>query len=336
MSKKINPAKLGVFVLVALALGLATLAVISSGRLFKKTIPFVMYFDADCTGLKPGAPVLYRGVAVGQVTKIQLVFDSDRQDMFVPVCIEIDPNRFVLQGNSEHYPMMEDLIKKGLRAQLQTQSFVTGMLQVTLVTMPDIPVDLKGGNTGLREIPTAPALTQMLTNEIKDMNLSEMLTDMQDTLKSVKQITGSVHEQKLLENLSDVLDNLNTLSEELALDLPKVSEDLTKTSASVREFIERGSKVLTHAESLMANIDKQAPGILQGAKANTDKLQELQTALTQAVKQAEGMLANDSPLRFHMAAALDRYTKVATKLELLLDTIERNPEAFITGKPVQP
>ncbi|MDF3129748.1 MlaD family protein [Kiritimatiellaeota bacterium B1221] len=335
MSKKINPAKLGVFVLIAIVLGLTTLAVISSGQLFKKTIPFVMYFDADATGLKPGAPVLYRGVAVGQVTKIQLIFDSDLQDMLVPVHIEIDPNRFVLQGSSDHYPMMEDLINEGLRAQLQTQSFVTGMLQVMLVTMPEIPLELKGVNSEIREIPTAPALTQILTNEIKELNLSEMLSDMQETLKSAKQITENVRDEKLFENLSDVLENLNSLTEDLAVELPKVSKDITQTSTSIREFIERGSNVLSHAETLMTDIGKQAPGILQGAKANTDKLQELQTTLTSAVKQAEGMLAHDSPLRFHMAAALDRYTKVATKLETLLDTIERNPEAFITGKPEQ-
>lgn len=333
MSKQINPAKLGIFVLVAIGLGLGTLAVLSSGSLFKKTLDYVMVFDGDARGLKTGAPVLLKGVAVGQVSNIQLVVDATKNKTLVPVTVKLDPSRLIYIGELELEKSIQKAIDEGLRGQLQTQSFVTGMLEINLVRMPDSPANFHAEGYDLPEIPTLPPLTQILANEIKDLNLQEMLEDIRDTLDAAQTLTRKTRESQLVEKMAGTLAEMNALTQGLNRELPLLSKEILETTTSIRELSEQGKKVLTHTETMMAELEKSAPGLLKGAEGNTEKFLELQTALTHTLKEAEGVFAQDSPLRFHLANLLNRYSKVAVKMEMLLDTLENNPESILTGKP---
>jgi paraquat-inducible protein B len=53
----------------------------------------LLIFTGSLRGLSVGAPVLLRGIKIGQVLDIQLEFDSERLDFFIPVLIEIEPER---------------------------------------------------------------------------------------------------------------------------------------------------------------------------------------------------------------------------------------------------
>lgn len=312
MSKQINPARLGIFVLVAVGLGLGTLAVLSSGSLFKKTLDYVMVFDGDARGLKTGAPVLLKGVAVGQVTQIQLVVDTLKKQTVVPVTVSLDPSRLVYIGNMSPEASIDAAIAEGMRAQLQTQSFVTGMLEINLLRMPETEPVFRAVDGKLPEIPTVPPLTRILADELKDLNLRDILKDFRNTLSEI-----------------------NTLTLSLNKELPLLARDTLETSKSIRNLTEKAAGVLEHAESMMAELEKSAPGLLAGAEENSEKLKELQSVLMDTLKATESIIAQDSPLRYNAALALDRYTKVAAKLEQLLDALERNPESILTGKPLQ-
>lgn len=332
MSQKIHPAKIGTFVLVALALGLGTLAVVSSGRLFKKTVPFVIYFDGDCSGLKPGAPVLYRGVTVGQVTQIQLVFDEEHPDGLVPVYVQLDPSRIVIKGEA-HRPVMETRVAAGLRAQLQAQSFVTGLLQVALVHLPETPIRYRGNEPEIGEIPSAPAMAQLLMEQMKGMNFADMLVDTRETLSEIRQLALTAREDKLLENMNTLMQSLQQSTESLEKTVSALAADLKKTSLSTRETLGKGNQIIERADKMLAAVEKATPDLLSSTQVNADKLQQLQETLIETLKEAEGMLAQDSPLRYHLAELLHRYSKVAAKLEVLLDNLETRPESILTGKP---
>ena len=70
MSKKANPTIVGLFILVALALGIGGTILFNSSRMFTTTHKFILYFDTGVAGLAPGAPVKFRGVTVGQVVQV--------------------------------------------------------------------------------------------------------------------------------------------------------------------------------------------------------------------------------------------------------------------------
>ncbi|HSU89803.1 MAG TPA: MlaD family protein, partial [Sporolactobacillaceae bacterium] len=72
MGKRVNPALIGTFVLGAIGLIVTAVVIFGSGRLFRKSHEFVIYFGGDINGLRVGAPVKFKGVEIGQVKKIRL------------------------------------------------------------------------------------------------------------------------------------------------------------------------------------------------------------------------------------------------------------------------
>ena len=93
-----------------------------------------MFFEGSVKGLQIGAPVVFRGVQIGHVTDIVLRVNKKDLTAFVPVYIEIYPQKIVPIGDKPSYDQqyLQALIEKGLRAQLQLQSFVTGQLMVNI------------------------------------------------------------------------------------------------------------------------------------------------------------------------------------------------------------
>ena len=139
MSKKANPTLIGVFVVGALVLAVAGVLVFGRGNLFSEKRRYVLFFDESIKGLTVGAPVMFRGVPIGSVTGIKLCFDSQDMSMATPVFIETEPDRIQRIGERplasrilekrRQKEIMDRLIQKGLRAQLQTESLVTGRLE---------------------------------------------------------------------------------------------------------------------------------------------------------------------------------------------------------------
>ncbi len=138
MGKKANPTVIGGFVVGAVALAVAGVLVFGSGKFWTTTVPWVSYFPGSVKGLQIGAPVTFRGVKIGQVTNIKATFDIREEPFTIltPVYWDLEPDRITTIGISTaeeakivaeaKRPMASMLIKRGLRAQLQLQSFVTG------------------------------------------------------------------------------------------------------------------------------------------------------------------------------------------------------------------
>ena len=153
MSRRANPRAIGVFVLGALALLVAALAIFGGGRVFGPKETFVMFFEDDVGGLQVGAPVTFRGVRVGTVTDVRIRYDTDHQSVSIPVYVQLDRRQVVVAGE-RGWEQTSEMIKRGLRAQLKMQSFVTGQVAVDLDFQPRTPARLVGIINNYPEIPT--------------------------------------------------------------------------------------------------------------------------------------------------------------------------------------
>ena len=134
-------------------------------QIFQEKTPYVIFFDSSVQGLNVGAPVVFRGVQVGQVVKVEAIFDPKKNNIDVKVMVEIVRDVIRIP---EGFKMLESpqqgldiLVQHGLRASLQTQSFVTGLLLVNLDFHPNTPIKRHGA---IRRIPRSRPYPRKCSN----------------------------------------------------------------------------------------------------------------------------------------------------------------------------
>ena len=120
MNKKISPTLIGAFVVGAVALIVIAILVFGSGRLFRQSRDFVLYFDNSVNGLRVGAPVKFKGVEVGSVKNILLQLGTGQQVDKIPVIIEIDLEKLTSRGASDDITVNREtfrsaIVDRGLR-----------------------------------------------------------------------------------------------------------------------------------------------------------------------------------------------------------------------------
>jgi paraquat-inducible protein B len=146
MSKRISPAIIGAFVVGSFAILVVALIVVGSGRMFTKPIRFICMFQGNLNGLKVGAPVKVRGVQIGTVAAIELRLLPSQgrirpsvRGLRLPVIIDLDRSQLLARGatgEALETTGFEDLVKQGMRAQLATESLLTGLLYIDLDLHP--------------------------------------------------------------------------------------------------------------------------------------------------------------------------------------------------------
>ena len=122
MSEKPQAAAIGAFIVGALTIAIATLLYITGAGLTADRDKVVMVFDGSVKGLNLGAPVALRGVQIGQVTDIKIILDTETIDVIMLVEAEIKGGNIQTLGGGDDSDYTDDLIARGLRAQLNTQS----------------------------------------------------------------------------------------------------------------------------------------------------------------------------------------------------------------------
>ena len=101
MAKQANRIMIGGFVVVAVFLLAASIVVFGSGRLFKKTNLYLMYFEDSVKGLAVGSPVLFRGVPIGTVKSLTLRTNPKKKMTEIPIIVEVEPGQFEVVGVDE-------------------------------------------------------------------------------------------------------------------------------------------------------------------------------------------------------------------------------------------
>src|SRR5271155_3167110 len=211
MGKRVNPATVGAFVLGAVGLILVGVVVFGSGNLFSKTHEFVIYFGGDINGLRVGAPVKFKGVEIGQVSRIRLRLEQDvnqqngqlKADVRIPVVIELDEEKIVSHGGAaidlSDPHTFPNLIREGLRAQLGSDSFVTGLLYVALDIDPKTPIVMVAPpGSPLQEIPAIPntfeqaqAVAIRILEGLEKVDFAAVSQHLSATMDSIRQIASS-------------------------------------------------------------------------------------------------------------------------------------------------
>jgi paraquat-inducible protein B len=108
---------------------------------YQTNVKLVSYFESSVAGLVKGAPVDILGMQVGQVTEVKLIVDPKTGAAKVRVAMDLQPERVVGVGglsptDLDPPTVLRNMVDHGVRAELDTGSFITGQKIITLAKVP--------------------------------------------------------------------------------------------------------------------------------------------------------------------------------------------------------
>ena len=143
MVRKPNKTMIGLFLLLGSAVFVFILGVYVKRVFFPdNSNVVVMYFQESIKGLNVGSSVVFQGVEIGKVSRIDLVADMENLTFSIPVYVNLDVSKTFVAGQDGYRnrkEVLDALIKKGLRARLTAQNYLTGQLMIELAMLPETP-----------------------------------------------------------------------------------------------------------------------------------------------------------------------------------------------------
>jgi paraquat-inducible protein B len=228
------------------------------------------------------------------------------------VIIDIDEAQLKAQGASGtalRSGEFNALVKRGLRAQLNTESFLTGLLYIDLDVHPGAPLHLmlEPGTGEYPEIPTVPTDIE----QIRDVAMKELakLQDV-DFVKLTESITNAGNAATNLLSSPDVKATLESLQD--------ATKNLDRTISTVRGMVQN---LNNRSGPTLASLRKAAE------QATLTLAQISSTATT-----LQAGLAPDSPLTYRLEVALENFSEASSGIRELTDYLQRNPSAVVRGR----
>ena len=273
MSKKANPTVIGIFVVGAVALAAAAVVFFGSGKYLKDKNEFVLYFDGNVAGLDVGAPVTFKGVRIGSVSKINLNFDARDISLHIPVFInvEIDKIRFVRVELEEidTSRIIPELIDRGLRARLKMQSLVTGKLYIEFELLPEKEVKLIGAKVGghdisVVELPTIPTEFEEFQKSLKEIPIKDMISRAIGALEGIERLINSTETAEALQALNKSLKNI----EELSRNTNKIIGDNSQLRYDLTTTLKELSTAARSISTLADYLERHPEALLRGKRGN--------------------------------------------------------------------
>jgi paraquat-inducible protein B len=326
---KVSPAIVGAFVIGAFAL--LVLALLSFGGIsfFEKPERFVVYFNESISGLDQGSAVKLRGVRVGRVTAINIRYDGANNRSVVAVVCELNRN-MVTDPAGELIDVasraaLEKLVERGLRAQLGVAGLATGLLFVEL--------DFKDPKE-YPPAPPAPGERYVVVPQIPSA-ISEFQAGIGEVLSNIKKL-----------DLAGLARDIGTLAQTArkeieGVDLRGLAEQWKKTGAQVealasnpeyRKTFENLNAAVTDLRAVIAKLDAQIGPLGTGVAETLAETRKTLRNFSTAAAATETFLAAQSGVGADVAATLVRLNESADAVTRLVDFLERNPNALITGR----
>jgi paraquat-inducible protein B len=349
MSKPANKKVIGLFVLGAIALLVVALVVFGSGKIFKKTVPMVFYFEGSVKGLNIGSAVVLKGVQVGSVTNVVLQFNPKDLSLRIPVYADFDPDKIArvtgerIVKRGEQVAMQKRLIDHGMRAKLEMQSILTGLLMINLDFLPDTPAKLVGTDPDVWEIPTVPTPLEVLTEKVQKLPIEETFNKLANAVSGIEKMVNSPELERGMKNLSQS-------AEEMRKTIKSINEEIKPLSASIQETLKDTRSVLKNADNQITGTATRLEGLMGEAQKLVSEvngevgpmasdlkktLEEARGAIAQAQKTlqaAEGNYAEGSAFYYELTEALSGLNDASRSISLLGEYLKRHPDAVLWGK----
>ena len=348
MSQKANYFKLGLFVIGALISGVIVLLVIGSGRWFERKITIETYFNESVQGLDLGSKIKFKGVVIGEVTKISFTYVVYQQDLpnlqrarYVLVESQIQPR--LVGGRAAAGDLTDPAnakmeVDRGLRIRLTPQGITgTSYLELDYVDPPPPPLPVAWTPNNVY-IPSAPSTVAQFVNSASEIIERLHKLDIEGTLANLN---------KLMQTTNDRLAAIDTkgLSDRTAKTLDRV--DQTLANLDTKKISTEGAALLTELRStnnelktLLANPAWQK--LPEDASQAVNKVRELVSdpKLQSTVNRLERTMSRVDRIlgggEMDLASTIANLRAITDNLRDLTEDAKRYPSNLLFGEPPKP
>lgn len=241
-----------------------------------------LVFDESVRGLSVGAPVDFRGVVMGEVTAIDVDYD-EKTNIRIPVEVRLYPDRLrgkVKQDKAQPGDLIKKLVERGLRAQLQSGSLLTGQLFVALDFFPGEAKAAVRKHAGRSEIPTVPSSLRELqttllhlARKLDKLPLGETVADARKSLKALEGALSATEstmkrmDSKLVPQAESTLAELSrtlTGAQKTLVGIDGMLADDAPLQHDLRETLREVSRSAAALRSLADYLERNPGAILRG------------------------------------------------------------------------
>jgi paraquat-inducible protein B len=236
---------------------------------YTTTQAFVTYFQSSVRGLGKGSAVEFDGIQIGTVTAVTLQPDTATSGVRVRVDLEIQPERVLGPNNvaaEDPVTTARRLVAQGMKAQLQTASYLTGQQVLAMNIAPgalpgeivqdgkDLVIPSQGG--GIDNILTA---VSDMAGKLDRLPLDQIGQNLNGTLRSASGALASV--QELVRNANAGLTPLFRRVPEITASLQDAAAKASRTFGSLDTSYGTNSQFQRELERAMTQVGDTARSI---------------------------------------------------------------------------
>jgi len=348
MSLKANYFKLGLFVIGAIVAGVVLLVVIGSGRWFQPKLMVETYFNESVQGLEIGSKLKYRGVVIGEVTRIGFTYNTyqlDRpmaqRERYVLVEAQIQPKLLggrAAAGDLTSQENAQHEIENGLRVRLAPQGITgTSYLELGYVDPPPplLPIDW---TPEYIYFPSAPSTVTALVSAASDIMDQLRKLDLEGTLANLNKLLvttndriAAIDTKVISQRLDRVLAKVETTLD--SVDSKKLSDETVALLGEMRASNAELKKTL--ANPALHKLPDDAAAAIARVKALVDdpNLPKAVAHLSRTVGRLDRILVGGEA---DLALTLENLRQITDNLRDLTEDTKRYPANVIFGEPPKP
>jgi len=292
---------------------------------------------------------VFRGVKIGAVTSIRMHFDYATKALTVVVYADFEQGQIeVINLEKEtaerikeagRYVLMRELIGRGLRAQLEMQSIVTGQLQVALDFYLDKPIKLVGIDPEYFEIPTVQSPLQELGKKLEKIPVDQIFQKVLVAVEGIEKVVNSPEIPETVHSINEAVKEIKPLAanlEEAVKDVRKLVQNVdgqvgplaTSIEGTVNDYGKLARDASNKIDTLSLGLNDTIKEIQKAVSSIEKTLGEAQLTLAEAKR----TLSEDSTLQYEITETLQELQKGARSIRLLADDLKRRPESVLWGK----
>ncbi|MFQ3224466.1 MAG: paraquat-inducible protein B [Lentimonas sp.] len=331
MSRQTNPKIIGAFVTGSIVLLVVLVLFFGSFTLFGSSARYVLFFNQSVNGLNVGSAVKYRGVPVGVVERILIRVEGQAEHSpSIPVIIRVDRSRLSndLGTSVETFgpDSIYDMIDRGLVAQLNVESIITGQLFVEFSMQPSDAGHFQPHRDGEYDMVEIPTLSS---------SLYEIASDLGRVVSAFAEFDYS----RLDQNINEVLEGLIAAME--GLDTKQLSRSFVGAADEMTALLQSGEfedtlasvrSALSKVETTLTSYNLEDGPLAAEIGKWSQAFERTLDGVDQLVADSSELLAPDSSVRTELENSLRELGRAAQSLRFLADYLERNPNALITGR----